>query len=89
MQLGGDNLFTDFDFQTQFIHDITLSYRSMGNVFSNGRGVDLSLDHHKKSPYKNLFNCIDLRAGTRIRKSGGGHAWVSMCNQRGVLEYPG
>ena len=33
----------------------------MGNVFSNGRGVDLSLDHHKKGPYKNLFNCIDLR----------------------------
>ncbi|MAE18046.1 hypothetical protein CMK12_03735 [Candidatus Poribacteria bacterium] len=85
VQLGSDNLFTDFDFQTQFIHDITLSYRSAGNVCSNGRGVDLSLDHHKKAPYENLFSRIDLGVGTRIWKSGGGRALGKHCAARGTF----
>ena len=85
VQLGSDNLFTDFDFQTKFIHDITLSYRSAGNVCSNGRGVDLSLDHHKKAPYENLFSQIDLGIGTRMWKSGGGRALGKHCGARGTF----
>lgn len=68
---GEDNLFTHFDFGAPFIHDITVG-RACGCVCAAGKGVDLSLDHHKKAPYENLFTDIDLGAGTRPWKSGGG-----------------
>ena len=68
---GEDNLFTGFDFRVRFIHDITVG-RTSGCVCASGKGVDLSLDHHKMAPYENLFTDIDLGAGTRAWASGGG-----------------
>ncbi len=69
---GTDNLVTDFDFQQRFIHDLTVSVLSAGNVFSNGRGVDICFDHHKRAPHANLYTNIDIGAGTRPWRSGGG-----------------
>ncbi len=53
------------------IHDLTVSGGSTGNVFSNGRGLDLALDHHKRGPYENLFSNLDLGRGSRVFRSGG------------------
>lgn len=69
---GTDNLVTRFDFRHRFIHDLTVSILSAGNVFSSGRGVDLCFDHHKRAPHANLFTDIDIGAGTRPWQSGGG-----------------
>lgn len=71
---GDDNLFTRFDFQTRFVHDITVSASAAGNVFSDGTGVDLCLDHHKRTPHANLFTALDAGAGTRLWRCGGGDA---------------
>jgi hypothetical protein len=66
-----DCLCTGFDFRTRFIHELTVSNDSVGNVFSNGKGVDMALDHHKLAPYENLFSNIDLGEGGRTFMSGG------------------
>lgn len=68
---GSDCLITNFSVNTRFFHDITVSSNSVGNVISKGRGVDLSLDHHRAAPYENLFTEIDLGEGTRVWASGG------------------
>jgi len=73
--LGGeDNLLTDFAFNARYIHDITVSRGSVGNVVSRGRAEDLCLDHHRRAPYENLFTEIDAGEGTRLWASGGGAA---------------
>lgn len=73
--LGGqDNLLSDFDYQTRFMHDITLTRGSSGNVVMRGKGLDLCFDHHCYAPYANLFTDIDLGEGTRMLQSGGGAA---------------
>jgi hypothetical protein len=69
---GGDNLLVNFDIRTRFIHDITVEACTSGNVVSHSRGVDLSLDHHRRAPYENLFTDIDAGAGSRLWKCGGG-----------------
>jgi len=70
---GQDCLLEDFELQTKFIHDITVS-RAMGCVISQGRAVDLAMDHHRWAPYENLFTDIDAGRGTRLfASSGGGH----------------
>lgn len=66
-----DNLFTGFDFRVEFQHDISVSHTA-GNVISGGRGVNLSLDHHKRAPYENLFTDIDAGEGAHLWRSGGG-----------------
>jgi hypothetical protein len=81
---GNDNLFTNFDFQMKFIHDLTVS-RSAGNVHSNGRGIDLALDHHRHANYENLFTNIDTGLGTRVWRSGGGSALGAHCGTRGTF----
>jgi hypothetical protein len=71
--LGGtDNLLTDFDFRCRFIHDVTVSHGTAGNVVSNGRAVDLSMDHHGYGVHANLWTDIDAGAGSRLFLSGGG-----------------
>ncbi|MCK5001012.1 MAG: hypothetical protein KAS23_15825, partial [Anaerohalosphaera sp.] len=69
---GGDNLLTGFKYNVRFIHDITVTSSSSGNVSSNGRGVDICFDHHKRAPYGNLFTNIDIGKGSRMYKCGGG-----------------
>lgn len=81
---GGDNLVTRFDFRARFIHDLTVSHCA-GNVFSNGRGMDLSLDHHRRAPYENLFTDLDAGAGTRLWKCGGGAKLGHHCGARGTF----
>lgn len=73
--LGGqDNLLTEFEFATRFMHDITVTRGSAGNVAANGRGVDICFDHHRYAPHANLFTNIDLGEGSRMFQSGGGAA---------------
>lgn len=78
--LGGtDNLVTRFDFRCKFIHDLTVSHGTAGNVVSKGRAVDLSMDHHGYAVHANLWSDIDAGAGTRLFMSGGdsGLGWHS------------
>ena len=69
---GQDNLLRDFEFRTRFMHDITMTRGSAGNVVAAGRGLDLALDHHKYAPHHNLFTDLDLGQGSRMFQSGGG-----------------
>ena len=71
---GEDNLFTDFDFRTRFIHDITVDHNASGNVSAHGKGVDLCFDHHRRAVNENLFTDIDAGAGTHLWLSSGGDA---------------
>ncbi len=68
---GTDNLVTNFDIRTRFIHDLTITRGSVGNVFASGRGDDLSMDHHRWAPYQNLFTDLDTGDGRRYFASGG------------------
>ncbi len=71
--LGGqDNLLTKFRYETRFMHGITLTRGSAGNVASIGIGPDLSFDHHRYAPHSNLFTDIYLGEGTRMFQCGGG-----------------
>jgi hypothetical protein len=86
---GDDNLYTRFRFNNRFIHDITLTAGGSGNVVSEGSGVDLCFDHHKRAPYANLITNVDLGEGTRPYRSGGGAdlgrhsaAWLTFWNIR-------
>lgn len=86
---GADHLLSDFDFRTKFIHDITMSRGSTGNVVVEGRGEDLTFDHHKYANHANLFSDIDSGVGTNIFMSGGGAklgrhcgAWTTWWNIR-------
>ena len=82
---GQDNLCTEFDFQTQFIHDVSLEGSACGNVIANGRGVDLCFDHHKRTPYENLFVNLEAGAGTHLWRHGGGDALGKACAARGTF----
>lgn len=78
--LGGqDNLLEQFEFRTRFMHDITVTRGSAGNVASRGRGLDVCFDHHCYGPHANLFTEIDLGEGSRMFQSGGGAALGRHC----------
>jgi Pectate lyase superfamily protein len=68
---GTENLVTNFDVQTKFVHDISVEWYALHTVFSNGRGVDLNMDHHREANYSSLFNNLDCGACTRPFDSGG------------------
>lgn len=75
VSLGGqDNLLSEFEFATRFMHDITVSRGSSGNVAMKGHAVDLCFDHHRYAPFANLFTDIDIGLGSRMFQSGGGAA---------------
>jgi hypothetical protein len=82
---GGDNVVRRFDFRARYIHDITVSHHCAGNVCEAGRGVDLSLDHHRYAPYENLFTDIDAGEGRRLWKCGGGASLGKHCGARGTF----
>jgi hypothetical protein len=86
LSLGGaDNLLTHFEIRTRFIHDITVSGFCSGNVIANGRGMDLSLDHHRYAPHENLFTDLDAGVGQRLWKCGGGAELGKHCGARGTF----
>ena len=68
---GTENLVTDFDVRTKFVHDISVEWYALHTVFSKGRGVDLNMDHHREANYSSLFSQLDCGAGTRPFDSGG------------------
>lgn len=81
---GGDNLFQGFAIRGRFIHDLTVSHCS-GNVFADGGGEDLCLDHHKRAPYENLFTDLDAGLGSRLWRCGGGADLGKHCGARGTF----
>jgi hypothetical protein len=51
-----DVLVTNLDFEAEFIHEMTVTHRAMGNVFSGPvTGKTIDLDHHRDAPFENLF----------------------------------
>jgi hypothetical protein len=68
---GTENLITNFNIQTKFVHDISVEWYALHTVFANGRGVDLNMDHHREANYLTLFSNLDCGAGTRPFDSGG------------------
>ena len=82
---GADNLFTAFDYRTQFIHDISVDGCASGNVIAGGKGVDLCLDHHKRTCYENLFCNLDAGVGTHLWRHGGGADLGKACAARGTF----
>ena len=68
---GTENLITNFDVQTKFVHDISVEWYALHTVFANGRGLDLNMDHHREANYSSLFSNLDCGAGTRPFDSGG------------------
>lgn len=85
LDMGQDCLLQNFDIRTEFIHDITVDYFAARNVVKNGRAVDMTLDHHKKAPYQNLFTNLDCGVGTYIWQCGGGAALGKHCGARGTF----
>ena len=94
---GTENLVTDFDVRTKFVHDISVEWYALHTVFAKGRGVDLNMDHHREANYSSLFSQIDCGAGTRPFDSGGSRdrgahagAYTTYWNVRaeGVLRLP-
>jgi hypothetical protein len=67
-----DSLFTRFTFNTKFVHDLSVDKFAQTSVFSDGKGRDINMDHHKAQNYGNLFTNIDLGRGDRAFNSGGG-----------------
>lgn len=84
MTLKDDSVCTRFEFQCKFVHDVTVS-GSAGSVYSNGRGVDMSFDHHCRAPHGNLFTNIDVGKGGEVWRSGGGAALGAHCGARGTF----
>lgn len=70
---GSDNLVTHFQVFKEFLHDVSVEWYTHGNVFSNGIGRDLNLDHHRGAPFGNLFTDLQLGKGTRPFASSGAH----------------
>lgn len=60
-----------FNITDRFVHDISVTGTEHGSVVFNGVGYDINLDHHKMSPYQNLFTNIDVGLGTRVFDGSG------------------
>lgn len=43
-----------------YYHDLLVAVYSSRNVFHQGRGTDLCLDHHGNAPNNNLWTDIDV-----------------------------
>lgn len=71
MSSSADNLITNFKVLTKTMHDIGLDGPSSRNVYENGFGIDLCMDHHGNGNSVNLYTNLDLGAGTRAWNSGG------------------
>lgn len=89
-----NNLLTHLNLQTSYVHDLSVEHAS-GNVFAQIRGVDVCFDHHKDTPYENLFTDIDCGAGSRVWRSGGGESlgresagWETFWNIRAAKPIP-
>jgi hypothetical protein len=69
---GGHNLLQGFEIKGKFHHDLSVeSKNSVYNVFRDGKGVDICIDHHNHDQAKNLFTNLNLGVGSRAYNSGG------------------
>ena len=69
---GGYNIMQNFVINAKYAHDLSVeSAPSVYNVFRNGKGRDICIDHHNHAQKNNLFTNIDAGAGTRLYASGG------------------
>ncbi len=68
---GSDVLVEAFEFRGACVHDLSVEGYASGTVFSRGRGVDLSLDHHGIQPYATLWTDLDVGEGRRTWVHGG------------------
>ncbi len=64
-------LFQDFRVETTYVHDLTVEGFAHGNVFRNGMGRSINLDHHRNGPYENLFTNLDVGDPSRLWNSSG------------------
>ena len=64
-------LFQNFRFETTYVHDLTVEGFAHGNVFRNGSGRSINLDHHRNGPYENLFTNLDVGDPGRLWRSSG------------------
>ena len=77
---GGYNLLQDFELKGKYQHDLSVeSEYSVYNVFRNGKGTDICIDHHNHSQSHNLFTNIDAGIGSRIYASGGNDTPRGIC----------
>ncbi|MDF7822719.1 Ig-like domain-containing protein [Pontiellaceae bacterium B12227] len=60
------------------LHDITVN-DTENSAFSDIQGVDLSLDHHRRMPSRNLYTQIDAGAGRKFWLSSGVNADGIQC----------
>ncbi|QIP12460.1 DNRLRE domain-containing protein [Spirosoma aureum] len=69
---GGYNLLQGFTIKGKFQHDLSIEGKnSKYNVFHNGKGKDLCIDHHNHDQRNNLFTNLDMGVGSRPYESGG------------------
>lgn len=56
-----DSMFMNLHFKNNWRHAMTVDHRSNGNVFKKvtSDGIELEMDHHRDSPFENLFTNID------------------------------
>lgn len=64
-------LFQGFRVETTYVHDLTVEGLANGNVFRNGSGRSINLDHHRNAPYENLFTNLDVGDPKRLWRSSG------------------
>lgn len=56
-----DGLFADVHYAADYFHSVTVDHRASGNVFmrfSAEPGLELELDHHRDSPFENLWTAF-------------------------------
>lgn len=84
-----------FHMSDRFVHDFSVSNTEHGTVVFNSAGLDMNLDHHKMSPYENLFSNLDIGIGTRVFEGAGdatfgAHSAFYTCfhNLQGAIRTP-
>jgi hypothetical protein len=55
-----DVLIENFELTAKWIHDLTVDKFAGGVVYSNGKGVDMNMDHHKAQNYGTLWTQLDF-----------------------------
>jgi hypothetical protein len=55
-----DVLVEKFNFQTRYVHDLSVDKFAMGSVFHDGKGIDVNMDHHKAQNGGSLWTSIDM-----------------------------
>jgi len=77
---GGYNLLQNFRIVGRFHHDLSVeSTKSVFNVFRNGEGLDLCIDHHNHDQRNNLFTNLNAGLGNRLFFSGGNEKPNGIC----------